>query len=127
MKKTTGEIVDVNEITEKNSRVVKNYGIWIRYNSRSGTHNMFREFRDLKLTGAVDQLYAEMSGRHRARFSSVQIIRTAVLDAKDCKRPNITQYHDSKIKFPLTHQIRRAPAKKHRTTFKATRPTTYYG
>ena len=36
MKKTTGEILDCVEIVEKNSRIVKNYGIWLRYSSRSG-------------------------------------------------------------------------------------------
>ena len=43
MKKTTGEILDCVELVEKNSRIVKNYGIWLRYDSRSGTHNMYRE------------------------------------------------------------------------------------
>ena len=71
MKKTTGEILDCNEvlkiflliifpqifyllkITEKNSRYVKNYGIWIKYSSRSGIHNMYREYRDTNLNNAV--------------------------------------------------------------------------
>ena len=44
------------QLTEKNARIVKNYGIWLRYDSRSGTHNMYREYRDLTLTGAVDQM-----------------------------------------------------------------------
>lgn len=93
MKKTTGEILDVNEITEKNSRYVKNYGIWIKYNSRSGTHNMYREYRDTNLNGAVDNLYNDMAGKHRARSKSIQIIRTAVLKKKeDCKRPNTLQF-----------------------------------
>ena len=77
MKKTTGEILDCVELLDKNSRTVKNFGIWLRYDSRSGTHNMYREIRDTTLTGAVTQLYDEMSGRHRARPRSIQIIRTA--------------------------------------------------
>ncbi len=44
------------QLTEKNARIIKNYGIWLRYDSRSGTHNMYREYRDLTLTGAVDQM-----------------------------------------------------------------------
>ncbi|EWM27710.1 60s ribosomal protein l18a [Nannochloropsis gaditana] len=93
MKKTTGEILDINELVERNSRIIKNYAIWLKYDSRSGTHNMYREYRDLTLTGAVDQLYAEMAGRHRARFRSIQIIRTGVVDAKDVKRAHTMQYH----------------------------------
>lgn len=56
MKKTTGEILDINEITEKKSTYVKNFGIWIKYNSRSGTHNMYREYRDTNLNSAIDNL-----------------------------------------------------------------------
>lgn len=56
MKKTTGEILDVNEITEKDSSYVKNFGIWMKYNSRSGTHNMYREYRDTTLNSAIDNL-----------------------------------------------------------------------
>ena len=44
------------QLTEKNPRHVKNFGIWIKYNSRSGTHNMYREYRDVTLNGAVTTL-----------------------------------------------------------------------
>ena len=126
MKRTTGEIVSVNEVFEKKPNVVKNFAIWLRYNSRSGTHNMYKEFRDTTLVGAMDQLYQDMAGRHRARTSSIQIIKTAVIDAKDVKRPNIKQMIDSKIKFPLAHGRPRAP-KRLQSTFVAKRPTTFSG
>jgi hypothetical protein len=29
--------------------------LWLRYDSRSGTHNMYREYRDLTTAGAVTQ------------------------------------------------------------------------
>ena len=130
MKKTTGEILDCVEITEKNSRIVKNYGLWIRYSSRSGTHNMYREFRDLTLTGAVSQLYDEMAGRHRARPRSIQIIRTAIVAAKDLKRPNPMQFATKNVKFPLVHRVdsakRGAKALSDRT-FSTVRPSTFFG
>lgn len=96
MKKTTGEILDVNEITEKNDRYVKNFGIWIKYNSRSGTHNMYREYRDVTLNSAIEHLYHDMAGRHRTRNKSIQIIRTATVAAKDCKRTNTLEFHVSR-------------------------------
>lgn len=34
-----------------------------------------------------------MAGRHRARFRSIQIIRTGVVAAKDAKRAHTMQYH----------------------------------
>ncbi|KAJ8609038.1 hypothetical protein CTAYLR_008706 [Chrysophaeum taylorii] len=126
MKKTTGEILDVNELREKNPNIIKNYAIWLRYNSRSGTHNMYREYRDLTLTGAVNQMYSEMAGRHRARPRSIQIIRTATIKDKDVKRPATLQFVKPNVKFPLPHRIIRAPEKKYRTTFHANRPNTFY-
>lgn len=127
MKKTTGEILDCNQLTEKNSRTVKNYGILLKYDSRSGTHNMYKEFRDITLCGAVDQLYAEMAGRHRSRFRSIQIISTGIVKAADVKRTNTKQFVNSKIKFPLQHRILRDPSKTTRSIYKATRPTTFFG
>ena len=93
LKKTTGEILAVNEIFEKNNRTVKNYGIWLRYISRSGIHNMYKEFRDVKLTGAVQQLYSEMASKHRARNRSIQIIRTTIVPEEKVRRTHLTQYH----------------------------------
>merc|ERR1719235_2958465 len=75
-KKTGGEILSVTEIREKKPEKVKNFGIWLRYDSRSGTHNMYKEFRALKLTDAIGAMYCEMAGRHRAEAQSIQIIKT---------------------------------------------------
>ncbi|KAG2775484.1 hypothetical protein JG687_00016817 [Phytophthora cactorum] len=127
MKKTTGEILDINELTEKNRRVVNNYGIWIRYNSRSGTHNMYKEYRDVTLCKAVEQMYSELAGRHRARPRSIQIMRTAIVAAKDTQKTNVQQFHDSNISFPLSHRLPRAAEKHHNSVFKASRPCTFRG
>lgn len=43
------------QVHEKTPLKVKNFGIWLRYDSRSGTHNMYREYRDLTTSGAVTQ------------------------------------------------------------------------
>jgi large subunit ribosomal protein L18Ae len=130
MKKTSGEILDVVEIVEKNARIVKNYGIWLRYSSRSGTHNMYREYRDLTLTGSVSQLYDEMAGRHRTRPRSIQIIRTATVEAKDLKRPNGMQFAAANVKFPLVHRVaqgKRGQKALSERTFSTVRPTTFFG
>jgi large subunit ribosomal protein L18Ae len=130
MKKATGEILDCVEIVERNKRIVKNFGIWLRYSSRSGTHNMYREYRDVALTGAVSQLYDEMAGRHRTRPRSIQIIRTAVVAAKDLKRPNGMQFAQAKVKFPLPHRVasgKRGQKALSSTTYSTVRPTTFFG
>jgi large subunit ribosomal protein L18Ae len=130
MKKTTGEILDCVEIREKDARSVKNYGIWLRYASRSGTHNMYREFRDLTLTGAVSQLYDEMAGRHRTRPRSIQIIRTGIIANEDLKRVNPMQYAEKDIKFALPHRVasgKRGQKALSDRTFSTVRPTTFFG
>jgi large subunit ribosomal protein L18Ae len=73
VKKSNGEIVSLNVIHEKRPLKVKNFGIWIRYDSRSGTHNMYKEYREMSRTDAVEALYQDMAARHRARFRSVHV------------------------------------------------------
>jgi len=122
VKKANGQILAVNEIFEKNPTTIKNYGIWVRYNSRTGVHNAYKEYRDTTLNGAVQQMYQEMGSRHRARHSAISIIKTATIKASECKRPNIQQFHDSKISFPLTRKVVRPTSRVHRTLYKASRP-----
>ena len=43
------------QVYEKKPEYVKNFGIWLRYVSRSGIHNMYREYRDLTTASAVTQ------------------------------------------------------------------------
>ena len=145
LKKTTGEILSCREIREKNPNIVKNFGITIRYNSRSGTHNMYREYRDTTLAGAVEQMYQDMAGRHRARFHAIHIVDTQVVPCGErasklynpetdgdvppaaVKRPNTKAFATGGIKFPLVHRIQRAANKAQRSTYVAARPTTYFG
>lgn len=61
------------KIYEKRPEKVKNFGIWIRYDSRSGTHNMYKEYRELSRVDAVHALYQDMAARHRARFRSIHV------------------------------------------------------
>merc|ERR1711988_1632102 len=124
VKKANGQIIAVNEIFEKSPHKVKNFGIWFRYDSRTGTHNAYKEYRELSLTDAVSAMYQDMAGRSRAKSVAIQILKTAELKASECKRPIVTQFHSSKIKFPLAHRVAKTP-KAYKTTFKASRPTTF--
>lgn len=45
------------QIFEKKPTTVKNFGVWVRYQSRTGYHNMYKEYRDCTLNGAIEQLY----------------------------------------------------------------------
>ena len=123
-KRSGGEILGVTEIFDKGPTKVKNYAIWLRYESRTNTHNMYKEYRDTTINGAVGQMYAEMSGRHRAQAGAIQIINTAVIPSSACRRDHMKQVCKSDLKFP---QIRVVPLVKKslRTTFKAKRAQTF--
>ncbi|TIA69592.1 hypothetical protein E3P92_03538 [Wallemia ichthyophaga] len=122
MKKGTGEIVSLNVISEKKPLKPKNFGIWLRYDSRSGIHNMYKEFRELSRVDAVQALYQDMAARHRARFRSVQILRVAEIEkTEDIRRPYIRQLLTKNLKFPLPHNRN----KNYRSSFQAKRPSTF--
>jgi large subunit ribosomal protein L18Ae len=125
IKSVNGEIVSVEEVKQKATGTVKTYGITIRYETRNGITNMYREYRDTSLTGAVGRLYQDMAGRHRARAETIHIISTTTIrTASKAKRFNSLQYYNSHIKFPLLHETVRAPTKALRSTFVSGRPLT---
>ena len=57
VKKASGEIISVNVISEARPTKVKTFGVWIRYESRSGIHNMYKEYSDVTRAGAVETMY----------------------------------------------------------------------
>jgi len=123
IKSANGEIMSVNSIFEKRPGTVKNYGIALRYDSRSGTHNMYREYRELTKADAVTACYRDMASRHRTRARSLHIISVDEVQAKDTRRENIKQFHNSKIKFPLPHRVVKSQLK---SKFVASRPNTVF-
>ncbi|KAJ3115486.1 60S ribosomal protein L20 [Phlyctochytrium bullatum] len=125
VKKASGEIVAVNEIFEKKPLTVKNFGIFLRYDSRSGTHNMYKEFRELTRTDAVAACYQDMASKHRARFSSIHILKVVEVKKADVRRPHISQILDPKLRFPLPHRVHRASSKRYAKTFIGNRPSTF--
>ncbi|CDW54202.1 60S ribosomal protein L18a [Trichuris trichiura] len=122
VKKSHGEIVSAMLVPPKKITNVKNYGIWLRYDSRSGTHNMYREYRDLNAAGAVTQCYRDMGARHRARADTIQLIKIEEIPASKCRRAHVKQFHNSKIKFPLLNRVQKRSKKPKFTT---TRPNNH--
>jgi len=126
VKKSKGELLAINELREKKPNTVKNFGIYLRYRSRTGIHNLHKEFRDTTRVGAVNQMYNEMASVHKATWNNINIIEVNQLTTAQTVRPNIQQFHDSKIKFPLTHRVQRVPMKRYRSTFVPKRPSTFW-
>lgn len=57
VRKVQGEIVSTNEIFEKTTNSVKNYGIVLRYLTRTLTVNMYKEYRATTLCNAMSAMY----------------------------------------------------------------------
>uniref|UniRef100_A0A8C6S1P5 Large ribosomal subunit protein eL20 n=1 Tax=Nannospalax galili TaxID=1026970 RepID=A0A8C6S1P5_NANGA len=120
--KSSEEIVYCGQMFAKSPLRVKNFGIWLCYDSRSDTHNMYREYQDLTTAGAVTQCYRDMGARHRARAHSIQIKKVEEIAAGKCRRPAVKQFHDSKVKFPLPHPVLR---RQYKPRFTAKKPNTF--
>lgn len=109
VKPTSGEIVSVNVISEAHPTTVKTFGIWIRYESRSGIHNMYKEYRDVTRVGAVATMYQDLAARHRARFRSIHILKVELLAKNaDIKRQYVRQFLTKDLKFPLPHRVQKS-------------------
>merc|ERR1712088_360231 len=104
--KTAGEIVELKEVKEAHPGSIKNYGVWIRYDSRSTSENMYREYRDTTLPGAVTQMYRDMGGRHRARPGSIQILKAKRVNAKENLEPRSTERQEIR-RFKAKHLLLR--------------------
>merc|ERR1712036_213677 len=112
-------------VAEAHPGSAKNFGVWIRHDSRSTSENMYREYRDTTLAGAVTQMYREMAARHRARPGSIQVLRTKQVKSNECRRPQNKAMHDPNIKFPLPRRVLSKKAQ-HERRFAAKRPNTVY-
>lgn len=110
------------QIFEADTTTVKNFGVWIRYQSRTGYHNSYKEYRETTMNAAVDALYEEMASRHRVRASCLQIIKIAEVEAKDVRRENTRQFLQDNLSFPVVNKVMRHPSKATKTTFKYKRP-----
>ena len=124
VKKANGQIIACNEIFEEDVTSLKNYGVWIRYQSRTGFHNAYKEYREVSMNKAVDALYEEMASRHRVRAPCLQIIKIAQVADEDVKRDNTIQFLGRKepVSFPVVNKVLRPDAKSQKTTFKYSRP-----
>ncbi|KAL0233585.1 hypothetical protein PCE1_002099 [Barthelona sp. PCE] len=125
VKKTAGHLLSVEEIHEKNNCQVKNFAIFIRYNSRTGTHNMRREFRAISRCDAIDQLYKEMNGRHRVRSNDVHVINVERIGTADIKRTHMKFFAKTGVKFPQLTFKTRSMDKHFTKTFRPARPNIF--
>jgi large subunit ribosomal protein L18Ae len=79
IKKSAGEVVSIKEVYEKKKDHLKTYGILIRLEAESGTHNMYLEYRDVSLNCAIAKLIADMAGKYKAKPSAIHVVSTGVV------------------------------------------------
>ena len=125
VKRANGELLGCSVIHERNPYVVKNFGIFLRYNSRSGIHNMHKEYRDTTRVGAVQQMYGEMAARHRAQRHNIQIVEVNEMKSEAMLRTDPWQFSQPGVKFPMSDKLPRQSDKKHRRTFQHGRPVKF--
>ena len=93
VKKANGQIISVSQIFEKAPEQVKNIGIWFRYDSRTGTHNAYKEYREVSLTNAVNSLCAPRPRgplpAARCRSSVGASRATVARDGAACRRASL--------------------------------------
>lgn len=122
VKSSSGEIVHISQIHESLPTKVKTFGIWLRYESRSGIHNMYKEYRDVRRVGAVQTMYQDLAARHRARFRNIHILKIVELKKiSDVRRLYVKQFMEKKLKFPLPHRVIKS-----KKIFQYVRPNTFY-
>jgi large subunit ribosomal protein L18Ae len=123
IRSTHGEIVSLSEIFERKTNSIKNYGIVMKYETRRGMINMYKEYRSNSLCNAVAMLFNELAGRHSARGETIHIIKTSIVADSEVRRDNTLQFIKRSLRFPKITQGKRAPTAAHHAIFTASRPT----
>uniref|UniRef100_A0A8D1ZRE9 Ribosomal protein 50S-L18Ae/60S-L20/60S-L18A domain-containing protein n=1 Tax=Sus scrofa TaxID=9823 RepID=A0A8D1ZRE9_PIG len=94
IKTSAVEIIYCGQVFQKYPLRVKNFGIWLCYDSL-----------DLTTAGTITQCYRDMVLGTMPRAHSSQIKKVEEIAANKCLQPAVKQFQDSKIKFLLPYQV----------------------
>ena len=125
LRRTQAQLLKVQEIFEKDARRAKNYGIYLKYRSHVGIHNTFKEYRDTTANGAIEQMYSEMAGNHKARRAEIEILNVKKLAKEELRerKPRCLIWEDQKeIQYPLWKRNVRPTHAKYTSLFHTKRP-----
>ena len=128
LKRSHGEILKVQEVHDKSKTITKNFGIFLKYRSHTGVHNMFKEYRDVSMKGAIDQMYNEIAGNYKASAERVEIIKTTELKKEELKvrNPRCLQWIDTEnIQYPLWRKTARPTHQRYSSLFAKKRPVIF--
>ncbi|MES1920561.1 60S ribosomal protein L20B, partial [Bonamia ostreae] len=122
IKRSSSEVLSIKIIKEENPFVAKNYGICIRVQTRTNIVNMYKEYRALSRSEAVERMYDDIAARHRARKSCIEIIKVDVLPNEKCLKPETTTFHGDKVEFPQRYRLKRNAFKSKRKLYSYSKP-----
>merc|ERR1711904_429525 len=102
IKHANGVLVSCKPVEESLEQNVENYAVWARFDSRTGTHNVYKEFRDISCTGAVGQAIQALNGNHRAKTATIQIMGVMKIDSSQVRSKMIKDIHENdELMYPL--------------------------
>ncbi|KAL0264013.1 UNVERIFIED_CONTAM: hypothetical protein PYX00_010967 [Menopon gallinae] len=80
---------------------IKNYGIQLVYRSKKGIHNMYKEFRSISRCKAVEMLFNDMAGRHKAKRDDIKIVSVKELATEELRRDKVIQFTKENVMYPI--------------------------
>ena len=118
IKATSGDVLSCKVV--KGAKIAaRNYSVdLVYYSQKCGYTQMTKEFRDVSKSGAVSQAYNDLASRHRARYTSIDVMGVKSIADAECRRAFVKQFHNGKLAFPLLHR-RVQPKREDRVIFKA--------
>ena len=128
IKKSSGEILKIQELFNSGKINSQNFGIYLKYQSHVGKQNMFKEFRAVSVQDAVDQLYNEMGGNYKVSRDRIDIVKVVKLngDQLRIKNPRCLAFSNTdKIAIPVWKKNFRPSQAKYRSNMTKKRPCTY--
>mmetsp|Transcript_11083 Transcript_11083/g.17802 ORF Transcript_11083/g.17802 Transcript_11083/m.17802 type:complete len:178 (-) Transcript_11083:159-692(-) len=112
LKQANGQILAVHRVRDPEPLRVKNFGFWLKYQSRSGVHNMYKEYRAMSVEVAAQKLFNDMAGRHKAKADNVHVVDVREISDHEVKRHRIKQFLKPGLRFKNPYKVPRAPTKR---------------
>lgn len=99
-------VLKIEELVEDlKDMKIKNYGIQLVYRSKKGIHNMYKEFRSISRCKAVEMLFNDMAGRHKAKRDDIKIVSIKELCAEDLRRDRVIQFTKDDVMYPVFKKV----------------------
>lgn len=99
-------VLKIEELVEDLKEMkIKNYGIQLVYRSKKGIHNMYKEFRSISRCKAVEMLFNEMAGKHKAKRDDIKIVSLRELRADEMRRDRVIQFTKDDVMYPVFKKV----------------------